>query len=252
MPRNSAPHFKVLCSIQNHEKIEGLFEDHDAFAIWVKLGLLAVERYADRTGDRFKVTVHDVRRITQRSRADHAWNALIRVADLSRIEVDPSTISEGYAFVIWRNFAKKQFPRREDGTRREGSASASATATTKEPPLIPPAGGTRPRRKGRTCAPEALSVEQLRALQAWAANHEDPEIRRRQMHVPELAQACLDHFRSKGQQRVDWLATVRNWVRNQRNFDKGDSRGGAQKQSIGDAVRRVIEDDLSRRRSPTH
>ena len=40
-------------------------------------------------------------------------------------------------------------------------------------------------------------------------------------------EAMLDHFRAKGESRLDWLATWRNWMRNTRKFSGG--KGGIHK-----------------------
>lgn len=33
-----------------------------------------------------------------------------------------------------------------------------------------------------------------------------------------LSESCLDHFRSKGEKRVDWEATIRNWCKKDKEF----------------------------------
>ena len=49
MPRRP-PHFKVFASIQNHRHTLGLFDDDALLAMYVRAGILAIERYADRHG----------------------------------------------------------------------------------------------------------------------------------------------------------------------------------------------------------
>lgn len=76
----------------------------------------------------------------------------------------------------------------------------------------------------QTPAPDALSEADLLAIEAWAAAKYPalvPEVR-------SLAERCLDHFRGKGEERADWVATVRTWVGNEAGF-KGHlrPRGGA-------------------------
>ncbi len=36
-----------------------------------------------------------------------------------------------------------------------------------------------------------------------------------------LAECCFDHFRSKGEKRVDWQATVRNWIKRDKEMNFG-------------------------------
>jgi hypothetical protein len=72
-----------------------------------------------------------------------------------------------------------------------------------------------PKRRGKTAAPPELPPEDLERLRAWCAE-KHPE------HVPrlaELVEACLDHFRAKGERRADWVATCRTWVRNEQRMN---------------------------------
>jgi hypothetical protein len=46
MPRN-VPHFKVMTSIMNHPKTTVMWGDNDSLAMWLRLGVLAIERFAD-------------------------------------------------------------------------------------------------------------------------------------------------------------------------------------------------------------
>ena len=131
MPRRP-PHFKVFCSLANHRKTTELWENHDLLAIWLKLGVLAIERFADKTGDRFKLTTSDAKRVTMRSRADHAWKALGRVAEQSNIEVDKPLANKSSGVVRFPNFEQKQFSREKNGTEKAYSPSSSSTSTSIE------------------------------------------------------------------------------------------------------------------------
>lgn len=115
----------------NHAKMAVVYADNDLFALWTRLGVLAIERYADRTGDSFLVHDRELPHLTGRGRADVARRLLGRLADVSPISAEPDGDT-------WRitipNLSEKQGFRPKNGGRMEvsASASASATATKKE------------------------------------------------------------------------------------------------------------------------
>jgi hypothetical protein len=41
-----------------------------------------------------------------------------------------------------------------------------------------------------------------------------------QLRFKQFAETCFDHFRSKPEQKADWEATVRNWIRNDEKFNR--------------------------------
>lgn len=41
-----------------------------------------------------------------------------------------------------------------------------------------------------------------------------------QLKFKQLAESCFDYFKGKGEQKADWEATVRNWIRNDEKFNK--------------------------------
>ena len=79
MPRNQAPHFKVRCSTRNHERTAAMYGDNDMLALWTRLGVLAIERYADRTSDHFEVHDRELTALTGKGRADIARRSLGRL-----------------------------------------------------------------------------------------------------------------------------------------------------------------------------
>ncbi|MFQ5506537.1 MAG: hypothetical protein ACE5F1_17340 [Planctomycetota bacterium] len=157
-------HFKVMCSIANHAKTTALYEDGEALGNYVKLGILAVERRAAKTGDSFQITVGDARRITGLARADHAWKKLGRVADLSPISLVSLTDDDRIRLVKWPNLAKKQgFAESND---KEPDTSESPN--TQSP-------NTNTKRREETPAPPAHP----RALNLLAKERGTPERKRR-------------------------------------------------------------------------
>lgn len=138
-------HFKVHCSIQNHEKTAAMAADNDLLALYVRLGLLAVERFADRTGGTFIISDRELPRLTGKYRADVARTLLARLANVSPTSAE----RDGD---VWRitipNFAKKQGFAENKNRFRESPPSATATPTVEKrqdaplarsgPPASPP------------------------------------------------------------------------------------------------------------------
>ncbi|HKZ73523.1 MAG TPA: hypothetical protein VJ011_05625 [Steroidobacteraceae bacterium] len=148
MPRNQAPHFKVRFSAQNHSKLRGLWDDDALLAMWVRAGVLAMERYADRTGDTCQLSQRDLLRIAATEPFANALRKLLRLVAATPLRIRCGCAAKalgercecaGYS-LTFPNLAEKQFPRRSDGTVREGSASASASASasnTSDPHIGP-------------------------------------------------------------------------------------------------------------------
>jgi hypothetical protein len=111
------------------------------------------------------------------------------------------------------------------GTRDEGRGTRRAGARA---------------RGAQTDPPQSLAIDALRSLQAWAAA-EHAEL---QADVPELAAACLDHFRGKGERRVDWISTCRTWIRNEARFaaqrGRNGTPGGRKPYSLADTAEQVL------------
>lgn len=128
MPR-SVPHFKVRLSIQNHEKMAAAFADNDMLAFWVRLGVKAVERFADRTGDTFLVHESELPFLTGTKRGDSARVVLNKL-------VSSSPLVANYQSPMWTihipNFSEKQGFKVKNGKASDVSASASASSSSLE------------------------------------------------------------------------------------------------------------------------
>ncbi len=128
MPRRP-PHFKVFASAKNHEKLKAVYWDNDLAVLWMRLGVEAIERYADRTGDTFIVHDRELIALTGKGRADIARRSLERLADVSPISVE----RDGDIWrITFRNLAKKQFDRSTNGAGTVPSSSASSTSTSEK------------------------------------------------------------------------------------------------------------------------
>ncbi len=232
MPRN-VPHFKTMVSIQNHQKTMGIYEDDSLLAMYLRVGLMAVERYADRTGDSFLCSGLDLERLAGCRGVANARRKL------GRLEASggPSLCQEGAG---WRltipNFAEKQGFQNGNGAAKgspSASASASTTTTNTETPIVPaekpqtPEGGEgevpqgdgkangpsepdpKPKRKPKaTLCPDQLEPDQRYALLVWADKHSFTK-----SQVIHGFNAVKDWSHGNNRRRVDWVATIRNAIR---------------------------------------
>ncbi len=126
MPR-SVPHFKIICSIMNHPKTAALFGDNDALAMYVRLGVLAIERFADRTDDSFMIHDRELSLITGRRRADISRKSLRHLADISPISVE--RLGD-----VWRitfpNLARRQGFMSKNGEKHAPPSSSPSNSTS--------------------------------------------------------------------------------------------------------------------------
>lgn len=172
MPR-SVPHFKVHTSIQNHAKVMGLYDDDALLAMFVRLGLMAVERFADRTDDSFLCSGMDLERLAGCRGVANARRKLGRLEAAG----GPRVLPEGGHFrVSFHNFAKKQGFRGENGAGTGTPATATATATTTAPKRERGADAPAPKAlsvpapKAKIQKPEVFQGEARERIQKWAAS----------------------------------------------------------------------------------
>lgn len=109
------------------------------------------------------------------------------------------------------------------------------------------------RKAEKTGAPENLTDEQRAALRAWCESK--PQHRWALSRLYDLEAACLDHFRGKGTPMLDWLATVRTWIRRQPEFAPRTTPPSATTTSrplplarVESDADRAAREELSRRR----
>jgi hypothetical protein len=139
LPRNK-PHFKVRTSIANHEKMGAVWDDNELLAAWTRLGVLAVERFADRTGDSFVISSREITMVTGRERSDSAERVLRKLADSSPVVVE----KRGHS---WRitipNFAKKQGFKERNRTEIGSPPTPAPTPTATKPKESEPEAPSR-------------------------------------------------------------------------------------------------------------
>jgi hypothetical protein len=149
MPR-AAVHFKLHASIGNHRKTVSMYGDNELLATYVRLGVLAVQRFADRTGDSFIIHQSELLAITGRERSDSARRVLQKLVDSSPVEADYHGTS---VHIKFPNFAKKQ---------GFGSRNGAVILT---PPTTTPTTTPTPTILTPEPAPEAPKIEPERQEQ---------------------------------------------------------------------------------------
>ena len=107
---------------------------------------------------------------------------------------------------------------------QQKDSQALANSAIPIPNPIPiPTPIPKPERKGsgmrRTGAPTEFPISDEMRNWALEAGFTDLDIHR---ETP----AMLDHFRGKGEKKLDWIATWRNWLRNSRKFGASNGNNG--------------------------
>ena len=81
------PHAKIHISLESHEKTAEVYASNDLLATYCRILLLAVQRFAGRTGNTLTLHKRDWCKITGKGRADVALMSLRCLADVSPISV---------------------------------------------------------------------------------------------------------------------------------------------------------------------
>lgn len=153
-------HFKVHCSIQNHRRMIGVYDDDSLLAMFTRIGIMAVERYADKTGDSFICSGRDLERLAACSGVANAIRKLERLAAAggpalvrptsgqALAGTQPTLGGQGHSEatgrpvvgqkeagyrLTFRNFAKKQgFVFRSNQSAMDSSTTTTTTTTERE------------------------------------------------------------------------------------------------------------------------
>lgn len=219
MPRRP-PHFKVFASIQNHRRAIGVFEDDALLAMYVRVGILAIERYADRTGDSCLLSSYDLERVAGCRGVANARRKLGRLVAATRLTLGQE--GAGYRLTI-PNLAKKQFSRDGNGAETGPPSSSSSTTTTteekKEPaavaaPVFAPGGNGKPkpekrsRRAKKTPFPDPFPLDLKLRLYSWAPGAGFTEIQ-----VDESVIRVGDWAISNAKLMADWGRAIQGYMR---------------------------------------
>ncbi len=168
------PHFKVHLSLQSHRRAVGVYADNDLLAMFVRIGMMAVERFAAKTDDSFTCSGLDLERLAGCRGVANARRRLARLVDVTRITLveegghTEATVRPegghaeatarprgGQRNATWRltmpNLSRKQGFQHENSTGTAASESESESesesdlTTSSDPPtLAPPAPELEP------------------------------------------------------------------------------------------------------------
>ena len=104
MPRVGR-HAKLHCALQSHPKTFYVYGDNDLFATYARILMLAVERFAARTGNRFDVKQKELLELTGKRRIDAAKRVLDYLSTMGPVLIDYRGDS---ALITIPNFSEKQ------------------------------------------------------------------------------------------------------------------------------------------------
>ena len=210
MPR-AKPHFKIFTTARNHRKLPA-YSDNALFALWARLGVEAIERFADRTGDVFILHEAELSGVAGGCSRLKSIRLLEKLTQCSPISF---TVSGRSYSIHFPNLASKHGFKHQNGTLRSPNANTDPDPD-KEPPVIPPRR-RRSEKKSREPAGEATR---------FPKEGFTDEMKRELAASPSLKDLSPAQFRhalqnvadwSTGDQkgprlRIDWVATVRNHI----------------------------------------
>lgn len=201
-------HFKVHCSIQNHRKTIGVYDDDALLAMYVRIGVMAIERFADRTGDSFLVSPRDLERLAGCRGVANARRKLGRLEATSPLTVCQE--GAGYRLTV-PNLRKKQGFQSEAVPKAVSKSTPSSTPTptptpTKERESVSDASRPRAsRRSPQVSFPGAMTDETFAKL---AERHSvDPSALR--SYAEEWASEADRRYTANG-----WEAAINRALRN--------------------------------------
>ncbi len=170
------PHFKLFNSIRNHRKTIGVYASNDMLAAYARIGMMATERWAQKTNDSFLADKADLLALAGRQRLDYALIVLSKLEAIS-----PLTLTyEGDSYRLsLPNYAERQGFKKRNGGQTETYANANSNANKEQDPPTPASGGSsevtevpnkRPKKRSRERA-EELAKEVWPELVEHAANY---------------------------------------------------------------------------------
>lgn len=135
MPR-VRPHFKTHATITHHRKMGNVYGSNDLLALWLRLGIVAIERYAARDGDRFRVHRSELPALAGGKRRDKAEALLEQLA--TELGLGAKLVGS-YWEIHWPKFAQKQGFTDKNG--KEWSPNPELAAPDAEAISAPPQKG---------------------------------------------------------------------------------------------------------------
>lgn len=164
----------------------------------------------------------DLMAISGKHRADVARKSAERLADIASISVSHRgdvTLISWPKYAIFQCLVARESP--ESRPLRKTPPQDARRKTQEEmerAPSAPPAERA-PRARSKTPCPDSLPETEWSAVLRWAQTNGHNLV-----DVSREWEAMRDHWRSKGESRVDWPATFRTWLRNCKRFAARDAQ----------------------------
>ena len=129
------PHFKAHTSISHHRMMSEIYPSNDLLSLWLRLGILAIDRYAAKAQDTVRIHRNELSALTGGKRRDKAEETLRLLA--SKLQLTLKKDGD-YFQVQWRNLSKKQGFGDNNGTE---TSNADADANTNAEAQVTMPGG---------------------------------------------------------------------------------------------------------------
>lgn len=101
MPRRP-PHFKAFTTVKNHRKMPGVYQDDALLAMWLRIGWMAIERFANRTEDSFLCSGLDLLHLAGLDAGvANARRKLARLEQHSPIRIERADVSGPCLARVW-------------------------------------------------------------------------------------------------------------------------------------------------------
>lgn len=123
------PHFKVHTSIKNHRKMIEVYSDNDLLALWLRLGIESIERFAQRTDDSFLISERELMLFTGKKQVRSSERVLLKLTQSSPIVASKSG---RHWIVSFPNLQRKQGFDRKNPPRTSASHSQSQSQSQED------------------------------------------------------------------------------------------------------------------------
>ncbi len=197
------PHFKVHTSLKSHRKTSDLASNDHLFATYVRLGMLFIERWGAKTGDKLLLSDKDLAQVTNRKRRDISEKTLRDLAEVSPISL--RLLGEVWE-ITFPNFAIKQGFAPKNATPLILKQKQILKKKDKEKNSPPSGGSPRPSKALCPSDPEVEDLDELMARPKIAKAGVTREF------ALEKWSDLHEWSRDNNQRKVSWVATVANAI----------------------------------------
>ena len=191
------PHFKVHTSIKNHRKMIEVYSDNDLLALWLRLGIESIERFAQRTDDSFLISDRELMLFTGKKQIRSSVKVLLKLTQSSPIIASKSG---RHWIVSFPNLQRKQGFEQKNPPRTAASHSQSHSHKNKNSEDCAQAWiQAQEAAKGYGVKWGKITASRHRLVSARLAEH-------REVGVNVLAQAIHGYVTLRRSDDFDWKA----------------------------------------------